>query len=127
MLGAGLVSTLLNVKPVSVIIFAQAFNGMLLPFAALFIFFLVNNPAVMGRDNINSLFLNSITVLVVAAAVTLGVSNLLSAVNRIAGEPLFSGSLQLGVSGAAGVVLMIPVCVRVVKVRRVVVNPKDKI
>ncbi len=69
----GVVLGYLQIKPVPAIVAAQAFNGLILPFVAIFLFMVVNDPRIMGKDHINGLFSNICMVLVTWVTLILGI------------------------------------------------------
>ena len=72
----GLIFGMLNLKPIPVIILAQAINGFLLPLIAYFLIILVNDPKLLGRHLINSTLTNLIMYLVVGVSTFIGLINL---------------------------------------------------
>lgn len=65
---SGTVFAALGTKPIAAIVFAQAFNGFLLPVVALFLLYVMNQKAILGQET-NGLFANllgSVVVLVVS-------------------------------------------------------------
>ena len=63
-----------GVRPVPAIILAQALNGILLPFAAVFLLLAVNDRGLMGEAGLNGTLANLAMSLVVLVALLLGVS-----------------------------------------------------
>ena len=80
----GLLFGISDVKPIPAIILAQALNGILLPFVAVFLFLMVNNKQLLGRYR-NSLWLNLLTGLVVLVTLLLGATNVIKAIQRVLG------------------------------------------
>ena len=74
----GVAFGLSGVRPVPVIILAQALNGILLPFAAVFLLLVVNDRELMG-DGVNGALSNVAMAVVVMVAVVLGTANVLRA------------------------------------------------
>jgi len=72
----GLFFGMLNVKPIPVIIFAQALNGFLLPIIAIFLITIINDPKVMRIGFINGTWANVISLLVIWASLVIGFLNL---------------------------------------------------
>jgi manganese transport protein len=68
----GLGFALADVKPIPAIILAQALNGVLLPFVALFLLLAVNDVRLMGPRHRNGPLSNTVMVAAVAATVLLG-------------------------------------------------------
>jgi len=75
-LGVGLAFGLLNVKPVPVIVLAQAVNGLLLPVVTMFLLVAVNNKTLLPAPYRNNRWQNAALVLVVAVTAFLGLRNL---------------------------------------------------
>lgn len=97
-MGSGLIFGLLDVKPVPAIILAQAINGIILPFVAGFILFLIS-----VERNKNWLDLNLVILsIVVLMIVTIGVFNLLkiffSAGMILIFISIFIGALVVGIT-----------------------------
>ena len=76
MLLFGVTFGVVGVKPVPAILVAQATNAVLLPLVAVYLFFLLNDPVLMG-ENRNRLAANVALVVVVGVAFVLGASNAL--------------------------------------------------
>lgn len=70
----GLVFSCLGWKPITVILFAQVANGILLPFIALFLLLVVNNKRIL-KNHVNSRLTNLIGVIVVLIAFVLGIKS----------------------------------------------------
>lgn len=73
---AGMIFSLLGMKPMEVILFAQAANGILLPVIAIYLLWIVNSKKVMGSDT-NTNLSNLFGIVVVLITVGLGVRSLL--------------------------------------------------
>ena len=71
---------LADVQPIPAIILAQALNGVVLPFVAVFLILVVNDRNLMGERGLNSIFLNIIMSAVVVVTLVLGVMNITKAV-----------------------------------------------
>jgi manganese transport protein len=71
-LATGMGFALADVKPIPAIILAQALNGVLLPFVALFLLLAVNDVRLMGPRHRNGPLSNTVMVAAVAATVLLG-------------------------------------------------------
>jgi manganese transport protein len=106
------------VRPIPAIILAQALNGLLLPFVAVFLLLLVNDAHVMGREGLNGAVSNVAMGIVVAVAVLLGTLNVSRAVGAAAGQgPPPEGWLLLG-AGLVVAALAGPVARALVSRRR---------
>ena len=66
----GLLFAYLGTKPLQAILFAQATNALLLPFLALFLFYVVNNSRLMGSHK-NTITINMIALIIIMAVVLL--------------------------------------------------------
>ena len=75
----GIVFGISNVKPIPVIIIAQALNGILLPFVAIFLITVVNDLGLMGKSNLNGTISNISMAVVVVVTIFLGATNLIKA------------------------------------------------
>jgi manganese transport protein len=78
-LGTGFAFGLGEYRPVPAIILAQGINGLLLPFIAVFLLLVVNDPAVMPRSFLNSPLNNALLLLVVGLTTFLGLTNVVRA------------------------------------------------
>ncbi len=105
----GVAFGLADVKPIPAIILAQAFNGILLPLVAIFLFIVVNDSRVMGNTAINGIFANVLMGLVVAITVILGLSGLARALAATAGFSLPAPGRLLVISTVLTLLLAIPV------------------
>jgi len=76
----GMAFGLTGVRPVPVIILAQAFNGLLLPLVALFLWISMNDRGFLGDGGVNSRAQNVVMGAVVLACVALGLRGLGAAV-----------------------------------------------
>jgi Mn2+/Fe2+ NRAMP family transporter len=65
-----------DVRPIEVITFAQVANGILLPFIAIFLFWVVNRTEVLGTL-VNGLFKNILGLVIIALAVVLGLKSII--------------------------------------------------
>ncbi len=117
-LAAGVGFGFAGISPIPAIILAQAFNGVLLPFVAIFLLLAVNDRRQMGKEGLNGLWANLATSAVVFVALVLGAAGIVRAGARALDRapPAESTLLALGVTAAA--VLAIPVTRRLVYLRR---------
>ena len=74
-LALGVLFMSLNIKPIEIIKLAQIANGILLPFIAIFLLWVVNRSTVMGKYR-NSLFQNGIGVVIILLALLLGAKSI---------------------------------------------------
>lgn len=76
---AGVVFSVGNVKPIPAIILAQALNGFLLPFVSIFLFIVINNQRLVGKENSNPVLLNILMIMVIFVTLVLGLNSALKA------------------------------------------------
>lgn len=110
-LGVGLVFGLLQVKPIPVIILAQALNGILLPVVTIFLFFVISNARILPPDYRNSALHSLLFVLITLVTTFLGIYQIIGALDQTGWlgelEPWRFG-ISSGLSFAAiGIVLLI--------------------
>jgi Mn2+/Fe2+ NRAMP family transporter len=79
----GLAFGLPDIKPIPLIIFAQALNGLLLPLMSTLLYFLLNDPSLMGSRWINNKFNNILFMLVLAITCWIGLYNVTQAYLKI--------------------------------------------
>ena len=78
-LATGMAFGIANVQPIPVIILAQAFNGLLLPLVAVFLWIAMNDSGLLG-EGVNSRLQNLVMGVVVLVCVGLGLRGLMAAV-----------------------------------------------
>lgn len=118
-LAAGVGFGLAGVSPIPAIILAQAFNGVLLPFVAVFLLLAVNDRRQMGEEGLNGLGANLATCAVVLVALVLGAASIARAAARILHRPPPPEATLLLLGVGAAVLLAIPVTRRLLHLRRV--------
>jgi len=79
-LATGMIFGVSGVRPIPVIILAQAFNGFVLPLVAVFLWIAMNDRRLLGDEGVNSRPQNLVTGLVVLVCVILGLRALAAAV-----------------------------------------------
>ncbi|MFV2073100.1 MAG: Nramp family divalent metal transporter [Thermoanaerobaculales bacterium] len=84
-LATGMAFGIADVRPIPVIILAQAFNGLLLPLIAVFLWIAMNDRDLLGEDGINSRLQNVVMGAVVLVCVALGLRGLAAAVRGALG------------------------------------------
>lgn len=105
----GLAFGLAEVRPIPVIIAAQALNGVVLPFAAVFLFGVVNDRGLMGDGGMNGPIANSAMALVTLVALVLGVAGVLRAAAAAGGLPPPDERTLTAVAAVAALALALPV------------------
>jgi Mn2+/Fe2+ NRAMP family transporter len=115
---SGIFFGIMNVQPIPAIILAQALNGILLPFIAVFLFYTVNNRHLMHENGINNTIQNVLMMIIIAVAILLGVFALSSAMTRALGIAMISDQHVLLSAAIISVTILIPVTRTVLKKRR---------
>jgi manganese transport protein len=121
-LAVGVGFGLVGVRPIPAIILAQALNGVLLPFAAVFLLVIVNDRGLMGEAGINGPAANAITTAVVAVTLVLGVSGVLRAAATALGRTTTEGQI-LGTAAVIAALLLVPLFLWVRRARSITPVP----
>lgn len=108
-LATGLAFGLTGVRPVPVILLAQALNGILLPWVAVFLLLAVNDRRLMGRRGLNGPLSNTLMSAVVLVTLLLGTRNVLRAGASAVGLEAPGEGLLLTVAGLVALALAVPV------------------
>jgi Mn2+/Fe2+ NRAMP family transporter len=108
-LATGVGFGLAGVRPVPAIILAQALNGVLLPFVAVFLFFVVNDRGLMGKNGTNGVVANGMMGLVVFVTIMLGVTKTAQAVLHAFNFSGVEENTLLAASAVAALITMIPI------------------
>jgi manganese transport protein len=116
-LAVGVAFGLAGVRPIPAIILAQALNGVLLPFAAVFLLVVVNDRRLMGDAGINGPIANAVTAAVVAVTIVLGVSGVLRAAATALGRTATEGQI-LSSAAVIAALLLVPLLLWVRRARR---------
>jgi Mn2+/Fe2+ NRAMP family transporter len=90
----GFIFGISGVKPIPMIILAQALNGLLLPIITIFVVLIINDNAFIQPPYRNSIFANLILLVVVGLTTFLGLNNLEKATRTVLSLP-FSSELTL--------------------------------
>lgn len=98
-----------GVRPIPAIILAQALNGIVLPFVAVFLLLVINDRAFMGAQTMNGALSNSIMCVVTAVTVVLGVTNVTKAAAAAFDMALPEERTVLLMSAAVTSILAVPV------------------
>jgi len=125
-LAIGIVLGMLQIKPVPAIVAAQAFNGLILPFVSIFLFTVVNDKRVMGREHLNGVFSNCCMVLVTWVTLILGIVNITQAICKISSVEV-SADMLFKASGIIALVITIIVTFGIFRKRRRDLSEHDEI
>ena len=74
-LGIGFIFGIADIKPIPIIVAAQALNGLLLPLIAILIIFLINDPRIMPATKLNNSFSNLLLLTILTVILVLGFNN----------------------------------------------------
>jgi Mn2+/Fe2+ NRAMP family transporter len=99
-LATGVVFGIIGAPPIPAILLAQAFNGVLLPLVAAFLFLAVNDRRLLGDAMVNGRAANAAFGTVLLATLLLGTTGLLRAGAAMLGLPSPRGSTLFMVSSA---------------------------
>ena len=110
----GLFFGLIDVRPIPAIIAAQALNGILLPFIAVFLYIIVNSRHVLGASGINRPAWNVLMGIIVFLSVILGFSNLSRAVCSTFGIENIGENILISVSFVLTMIILV-IVLRIVR------------
>ncbi len=114
----GIFFGMIEVRPIPAIILAQALNGVLLPFVAIFLFLVVNDRGLMGDRDLNGLFSNICMSVVVFITIVLGLLNVMRAITSAFQLVMLDENWLLIVSGIVSVLIGVPVIRLILKGRK---------
>ena len=114
----GITLGFLQIKPVPAIVAAQAFNGLILPFVAVFLFMVVNNPAIMGVNHVNGVFSNVCMVIVTWVTLVLGIVNVTKSVVSMIGDVQMSPDMLFGLASALALLITVIVTIHILAKRK---------
>ncbi len=97
-----------EVRPIPAIILAQALNGVLLPFVAIFLLAVVNNRVLMGESGLNGIISNMAMSVVVVVTILLGVRNVLGAGASVLGFERPQPHVLLIIAAGVTVLIALP-------------------
>ncbi|MCR5456119.1 MAG: divalent metal cation transporter [Bacteroidales bacterium] len=108
----------LQIKPVPAIVAAQAFNGLILPFVAIFLFLVVNNPMIMGVKHVNGLFSNICMIIVTWVTLVLGIVNVTKSAISMMEDVQVAPDLLFGLASVAALLITIFITIYILAKRR---------
>lgn len=114
-------------KPVPAIIFAQALNGLILPFISIFLVFVINNKQIMGMENRNRWISNILLMIVVWITLLLGVMNLIKAMQKIFPGINLQDTQSLWINFTLSLAVWLWVLVKLLQTRKIAeIKPDEK-
>ena len=118
MLAIGVTLGFLQIKPVPAIVAAQAFNGLILPFVAIFLFMVVNNPEIMGVKHVNGWFSNVFMIVVTWVTLVLGIVNVTKSVVSLMEDVQVSPDVLYGSASALALVITVIITIHILLKRK---------
>lgn len=109
-------------KPVPVIVAAQAFNGLILPFVAIFLFMVVNDPRIMGKDHINGWVSNIFMVVVTWVTLILGIVQVAKASLQAFEDVVVSPDMMFAIAAAISLVITVLISIHIFSKRKKVLS-----
>ncbi|MDJ0765342.1 MAG: divalent metal cation transporter [Myxococcota bacterium] len=117
-LAIGLLFGLTGVKPIPVIILAQALNGVILPLVALFLLIATNDRSLMGSKHLNGFKANAAIGFSCLAALLIGVTGIVRAASAAIGLKGVDQTWVLIIAAVLAVGVAIPLVREVSRLRR---------
>ncbi|MBM3779141.1 MAG: divalent metal cation transporter [Acidimicrobiia bacterium] len=117
-LATGVAFGLAEVQPIPAIIAAQALNGIVLPFVAVFLFIAVNDRSLMGDAELNRGLKNGVMALVVFITIVLGVTSVMRAAGGAFGVALPTERILLAIAAVIAAAIAVPVTRTIARRRR---------
>ena len=109
---------LIGLKPIPVIILAQALNGLILPFISIFLLIIINDPNIMGASKLNGLVSNCLLLMVVWITLILGILNIFKAIQSFLPlNGLISNNI-IGINFFISTMIWVSILIHVVKIRK---------
>jgi Mn2+/Fe2+ NRAMP family transporter len=115
----GVLFGVMQVKPIPAIILAQALNGVILPFIAVFLLLMANNVQLLGSKHINSARYNWAMGIVVFITITIGVTNILKALSNLFYPDLVNENFTMIITVIIAIALIWPATVKIKSLRTV--------
>ncbi len=124
-LATGLFFGLLEVKPIPVIIVAQAFNGLILPLIATFLIYVINDVKIMGLKNVNGWFSNVLMSIILWVTILLGVTNIVQSIGNVFDFKIQAAASIFLIPTMIGATIISALILRPIFLRRMKVNKKE--
>lgn len=113
----GLSFGIADVKPIPAIILAQALNGLILPFVSIFLIYVINDPLLMGKNNINGWVSNILMGVVMWVTMIIGTINIIKAISKVVGNQGLLGDYVVVVVGVVSLIVSIGILIAIKKFR----------
>lgn len=106
-----------EVKPIPIIIAAQAMNGMILPVVALLLIILANNAKLM-KNHLNGMVINILALIILDFVLIIGINNVVKATYSAIGEELSNDLSRLVIMQLIALPVILFTIMKVIKLRR---------
>lgn len=106
-----------EVKPIPIIIAAQAMNGMILPVVALLLIILANNAKLM-KNHLNGMVINILALIILDFVLIIGINNVFKATYSAIGEELSNDLSRLVIMQLIALPVILFTIMKVIKLRR---------
>jgi len=116
-LSFGLAFGFAGVQPVPAIIFAQALNGLILPFISIFLIFVINDISIMGKEGINGWSSNILMAVVVCVSLIMGLIKVRDAVAEVWEIVIEKGWMSLEMIAMTALLISLAILTRIYVVR----------
>ena len=116
-LAIGIILGFLQIKPVPAIVAAQAFNGFILPFVSIFLFMVVNDKKVMGKEHLNGPVSNILMIIVTWVTLILGIVNVVKAASTAIGFTFGADDLFL-TAGVLSLIITVLITIHIYRKRK---------
>ncbi|MCP4601363.1 MAG: divalent metal cation transporter [Proteobacteria bacterium] len=118
-LAVGLGFGMTDVKPIPAIIAAQALNGIILPFVAIFLLIATNDRKLMGDRGLNGLLANTVIGIACLTTLLLGASSLIRAIFSAIDAEVPGQEVVVAAAGISALILAVPVVRQIFRRRSV--------
>lgn len=110
---AGVTFGVLQVQPIPAIILAQALNGIILPFVAIFLLLVMNDANLLNKSTINTYFYNILMGVIVFSTLIIGLTNLYKAIMKALDLALIDETVILYAAILIAIGVSWPIVVRI--------------
>jgi len=114
----GLIFGLAEVKPIPVIILAQALNGLILPFISIFLIYVINDPVLMGKENTNGWFSNILMTIVMWVTMIMGTISIIKAASSALGIPVIKDDMLISAVSVITFLISVGILIIIKKYRK---------
>ena len=114
-LAIGLFFGLLEIKPIPIIILAQALNGILLPIVTVFLLLAVNDRKLLPEAYTNGKYFNILMLLIVGVTCWLGLNNLWKAFSQIIPLFKFSFTVNMTINSVLTLLIMVLLSIKIIR------------